>query len=133
MNQSTIKPKSVKKPSAENAVPHTDADANKDKMLNVRLTFDDYALVAENARQSGLSVSEWSRRVLTKKSVGRVTAIPRINRQAYLVLSVLAMEFSQLAKLIKRGEKFAEFRTGVIEKTLFKINLQIVEIKKQLV
>ena len=107
-------------------------DANKDRAINVRYTSADFARVAENARQSGLTVSEWIRRTSTKTPAKKVRTAPPINRQTYLVLSILLLEFSELSKLIKHGEKFADLRNGVIERTLVKINSQILEVKRRL-
>ena len=118
----------MKKPSAQKVPP----DLNKDRAVNVRFTSDDFALVSENARQVGLTVSEWIRRTATKAPIKKAKATPQVNRQAYLVLSVLLLEFSELLRLIKRGENLEDLRNGVIERTLIKINSQILEVKRRL-
>lgn len=132
MNQSEINPKSMKKCSEENVAPNSNVDVNKDKMLNVRLTFNDFARVAESARQSGLNVSEWSRRVLTKNPVKKVRANSPVNRQIYVQLSNSLLEFSELFEMLKRDNRFEGFRDGVVERTLVKINAQVLEVKRRL-
>lgn len=105
---------------------------NKERTVSVRFSYDDYSVIAENAQNAGLTVSEFIRQKSTKRTSVKPKIIPELNRYAYLDLSSSLQEFSKFLKLIKHDKCFADLRNGVIEKTLVKIVSQIFEVKRNL-
>ena len=108
-------------------------EKNKEKLLNARVSLEDYLLAANNAERAGFTLSAWIRKTATRTPSRRRKIVPEINKQAYLELSVSLLEFSDFVKLIKKDPALADLRNGAVEKTLVKIVSQIFEVKKKLI
>lgn len=113
-------------------MPKIQNQITKNRIVSVRFSHEEHIVIAENAKNSGLTISEFIRQKSTKRNSIKPKIIPEINRFFFIELSSSLQEFSKLLKLIRHDERFADLRNGVIEKTLVKIVSQIFEIKRNL-
>lgn len=70
--------------------------------VNVRMTIDDYNIASNNAGTIGLSIAEYIRRKVTKKSLPR-KKISVADRKIFVELSRIGNNLNQLTKIAHAG------------------------------
>ena len=85
--------------------------------VNIRMTTDDYLKVSVNAETVGLSITEYIRRKITKKSLPKKKVSP-LDRKLFVELSRMGNNLNQLAKVSNAGIRDP-----------FNINKQLAEVK----
>jgi hypothetical protein len=70
--------------------------------VNIRMSVDDYIKVSDNARTIGLSIAEFIRRKVTKKSLPKKNVSPT-DRKLFVELSRVGNNLNQLAKYVNSG------------------------------
>tara|TARA_R110000764_G_scaffold46793_11_gene104946 strand:+ start:7857 stop:8234 length:378 start_codon:yes stop_codon:yes gene_type:complete len=88
--------------SIEMGRPKKEFTARKTIQVNVRMTADDYSKVSNNAETIGLSIAEFIRRKITKKSLPKKKVSPS-DRKLFVELSRVGNNLNQIAKVLNSG------------------------------
>ena len=100
----------------------------KEKTIHFRVSEAFYEVIAHEAKQCGLSISEFCRRVLLNRPIKKLTVI--IHDERYIVqelrnIDKLEKDLDQIARHLKEGGEFTKPILDKIEKVHYDLDIAI--------
>ena len=100
----------------------------RDKTIHFRVSEAFYEVIAHEAKQCGLSISEFCRRVLLNRTIKKLPVI--IHDEKYIVqelrnIDKLEKDLDQIARYLKEGGEFTKPILDKIEKVHYDLDISI--------
>ena len=109
----------------------------KDKVLPIRISVDDYSVLEQRAKESGLKISTFVREAALGTTPKPKTVVPEISRQTYVELHKIGVNLNQAVRALNAialstGQESALVTVEKFEHWVRQLQRQLGEIRREL-